>query len=266
MINLFQYDDETKAQAHSAIKQLERDVIKQIDAHRYGVILVDAEGNTIAINQQWQRLYLLPFQEVKDYNMLEDKNLQRKHIWSAIQGAFNGTDGVIEENYFSPVEWGKQGRSRWTEGHCLPIFGKEGKREHLLGTALILNDVTELKQSVLEVERLRQMVTEMNSRQISVLSRLNMQTPAKQLSAKARPKTMPEAQSILERARSIPRREREIFELLASGYSVKEVADHLDLAAKSVYTYRARLMQRLGIGSSVELAIAWRELHEPSEV
>jgi DNA-binding NarL/FixJ family response regulator len=42
-------------------------------------------------------------------------------------------------------------------------------------------------------------------------------------------------------------RQREVLQLIAEGLSSKEIACRLDLAAKTVETHRAELMQRLGI-------------------
>lgn len=42
-------------------------------------------------------------------------------------------------------------------------------------------------------------------------------------------------------------REREILQLVAEGKSSFEIADILSLSAKSVDTYRSRLMQKLGV-------------------
>ncbi|HLK37396.1 MAG TPA: response regulator transcription factor [Polyangiaceae bacterium] len=48
-------------------------------------------------------------------------------------------------------------------------------------------------------------------------------------------------------------REREVLELVAEGYTNREVARDLGLSVKSVETYRARLMEKLGLCSRAEL-------------
>jgi DNA-binding NarL/FixJ family response regulator len=42
-------------------------------------------------------------------------------------------------------------------------------------------------------------------------------------------------------------RQREILQLIAEGYTTKEIASRLDLSVKTVETHRTQLMQRLGI-------------------
>jgi two-component system response regulator NreC len=48
-------------------------------------------------------------------------------------------------------------------------------------------------------------------------------------------------------------REREVLELVAEGYTNREVSRDLGLSVKSVETYRARLMEKLGLSSRAEL-------------
>lgn len=49
-------------------------------------------------------------------------------------------------------------------------------------------------------------------------------------------------------------REYEVMKLIASGQSVKEIASTLALGDKTVFTYRARLLEKLGLKSDVEVA------------
>ena len=49
-------------------------------------------------------------------------------------------------------------------------------------------------------------------------------------------------------------REREVFDLLVKGDSVKEIAFKLELSHKTVHVHRANLMEKLGVSNDVELA------------
>ena len=48
-------------------------------------------------------------------------------------------------------------------------------------------------------------------------------------------------------------REGEVLELVAQGYTNQQIADHLGLSVKTVETYRARLVEKLGLQSRAEL-------------
>jgi DNA-binding NarL/FixJ family response regulator len=52
---------------------------------------------------------------------------------------------------------------------------------------------------------------------------------------------------------SLSDREAQVFELLALGYRNGEIAEQLDLSVKTVETYKARLMQKLGLRSRAGL-------------
>jgi len=53
---------------------------------------------------------------------------------------------------------------------------------------------------------------------------------------------------------SLSLREREVLQLFAEGYSVKDVASKLDLSPKTVETHKYNIMEKLGASSVVELA------------
>lgn len=48
-------------------------------------------------------------------------------------------------------------------------------------------------------------------------------------------------------------REKEVLRLIALGYSNKEIAGQLGLSAKTIETYKARLIEKLGLSSRAEL-------------
>ena len=45
----------------------------------------------------------------------------------------------------------------------------------------------------------------------------------------------------------LTKREREVLRLMAQGWRTKEIAETLDISAKTVETYRARIMMKLRI-------------------
>jgi two-component system, NarL family, invasion response regulator UvrY len=53
---------------------------------------------------------------------------------------------------------------------------------------------------------------------------------------------------------TLSNREYEVMKLIAAGKSVKEIAGELSLGDKTVFTYRARLLEKLGLKSDVDIA------------
>lgn len=54
-------------------------------------------------------------------------------------------------------------------------------------------------------------------------------------------------------ASQLSKREREVLLMVAQGYTNRQVAERLDLSVKSVESYRARLLEKLGLQTRVEL-------------
>lgn len=54
---------------------------------------------------------------------------------------------------------------------------------------------------------------------------------------------------------TLSHREHQVFRLLASGHSVSEIGAQLGLAANTVSTYRARILEKTGTKNDVELAL-----------
>jgi two-component system, NarL family, response regulator NreC len=61
------------------------------------------------------------------------------------------------------------------------------------------------------------------------------------------------AESVLDRYDTLSPREREIFQLVAEGYSTKEIADLLSISPATVETHRAHILRKLDIHNTAEL-------------
>jgi two-component system, NarL family, invasion response regulator UvrY len=49
-------------------------------------------------------------------------------------------------------------------------------------------------------------------------------------------------------------REYQVLRLLAAGKTTRQISAHLSLSTKTVSTYRARLLEKMGMKNSAELA------------
>jgi len=56
----------------------------------------------------------------------------------------------------------------------------------------------------------------------------------------------------LEGLKNLPPRLRQVLEMLAAGWNIKEAADHLGISQKTAEIHRAKLLKRLGLRSVVE--------------
>ena len=54
---------------------------------------------------------------------------------------------------------------------------------------------------------------------------------------------------------SLSEREFQVFRTLASGRTVSQVADLLHLSVKTISTYRARVLEKMGLETNAELTV-----------
>ena len=60
--------------------------------------------------------------------------------------------------------------------------------------------------------------------------------------------------ALQQRVARLTHREREVMELLVKARSTKEIASELNINAKTVFVHRARVMEKMGVDSLVELS------------
>jgi DNA-binding NarL/FixJ family response regulator len=63
------------------------------------------------------------------------------------------------------------------------------------------------------------------------------------------------AKGVTDRFDTLSEREREVFQLIAEGYTNKEVADLLHISPATVETHRAHVMEKLDLHSTAELVL-----------
>ena len=66
----------------------------------------------------------------------------------------------------------------------------------------------------------------------------------------------------------LSQRERQLFESLGDGRSMKQIAKQMAISVKTVETYRARLKQKLEVGEGthiVRMAKEWRSLERADD-
>ena len=64
------------------------------------------------------------------------------------------------------------------------------------------------------------------------------------------------ARGVTDRYDTLSEREREVFQLIAEGYTNKEVADLLHISPATVETHRAHIMEKLDVHSTAELVLS----------
>lgn len=249
-------------QALGLMKQIEEIKARLVTNLDHSVEAYTPAGDAIYVNAGWQNLWGMDPSVMKGYNILQDKNLHTKVTWHAIKAGFSGTAGCTPEAHFTPEEIGMPGRERWTDGFISPVFNSDNE---LASVLLHLRDITNMKVALSEITELRNKIQALQFQYEAITERLDAVTGVGAGDAASqRLQGLPKKAELTERAALLSPREKEIFALLAADKPVKEIAYDLQLGSKSVYTYRVRLMTKLGLGSDIQIAAAWRELNGES--
>ena len=109
------------------------------------------DGRCVLVNRAWQELWGSVPEDVRDYNVLSDPQLESSGVGEVLRGAFAGQTVSLPPIYYDPAKTGRPGRPRWVVEQFYPVQNLDGK---LLEMVLIQQDVTELKLAEQERGRL----------------------------------------------------------------------------------------------------------------
>lgn len=105
------------------------------------------DGETVMVNAAWESFWRIKFSQLKRYNILKDKQLEKAGIMPEIKRGFKGEivtipakEYVLERSV--PIKGAVQ--SKWVAGNMFPIKDKKGKITHIV---LQHKDVTLQKET-----------------------------------------------------------------------------------------------------------------------
>ncbi|MCW3051949.1 MAG: luxQ 5 [Chthonomonadales bacterium] len=107
------------------------------------------DGRTLQVNRAWEQLWGLTLADVRDYNMLEDRQLAEKGILPFILKAFAGESVALPPVLYDPEQTLPHRTTntespRWTQAFMYPVKDEVGG---ILELVLIHEDITEQRQA-----------------------------------------------------------------------------------------------------------------------
>ncbi|MEP7318437.1 MAG: PAS domain S-box protein, partial [Panacibacter sp.] len=129
-----------------------RSIIEQFP---YPVINYAPDGSCIGVNKSWETMWQDKRDNVKGYNILEDKQMMGSVLAQYVEKAFKGETSVSEPYFYDPVLIGQKGRKRWMVMTLFPLKDQSGE---LLEVILILQDITESKKTEQQLSREKQLL------------------------------------------------------------------------------------------------------------
>lgn len=138
--------------------------------------LLDMEGRTISVNRAFEELWGLTLEQLADYNILQDPQLEAAGIAPGLRRAFAGEALELPEIPYDPNET-LPGMSsnpetlKWTSAVAYPLKGPDGDLREI---ALVHRDITEKKRAE---DKLEQQKTLLESLTESVLDGILIVSP-----------------------------------------------------------------------------------------
>jgi PAS domain S-box-containing protein len=130
-----------EADAHREWEDRFRSLMEQAP---FSVQLLATDGRTIRVNRAWEELWGLTLEQLSDYNMLEDRQLEEKGILSFIRKAFEGEASHVplieyDPNATIPDRTRHRDPKRWVSSVAYPLKDAAGRVREVV---IVHEDVT----------------------------------------------------------------------------------------------------------------------------
>ncbi len=145
----FTRDVTHRRQAEQALRENEKRYRALMQQSPWSVQVFAPDGRTVSVNQAWVDLWGVTFEQVADYNILQDPQLEAKGIRPCIVRAFAGETVQIPPIAYDPNAT-LPGRTRhaepvrWVSATAYPVKNDAGE---LTEVVLIHNDITARRQA-----------------------------------------------------------------------------------------------------------------------
>ncbi|HKP11032.1 MAG TPA: PAS domain-containing protein [Blastocatellia bacterium] len=138
-----------RGQAEGAGIESEAQFVEFTEQAPFSVQVLATDGRTVRVNRAWEELWGITLEQISDYNILEDLQLEAKGIAPYIRRAFGGEAVEIPAISYDPNETlpnrtRHQDPSRWVSAVAYPLRDPEGR---VRGVVLIHRDITDSKRA-----------------------------------------------------------------------------------------------------------------------
>ena len=113
----------------------------------FSIQLFSPDGRTVRVNRAWEKLWGIDADQIFDYNVLEDPQLEAKGVVASLRRAFSGVPVEIpaveyDTNVSVPHLTQGPGTRRWVSAVAYPLLGAAGEVQEVV---LIHQDITARK-------------------------------------------------------------------------------------------------------------------------
>jgi PAS domain S-box-containing protein len=121
----------------------------------FGIQVLAPDGHTVRVNRSWEKLWGVTFDEIADYNILEDPHLEAKGVTPYIRRAFAGEAVTIpafeyDPNEIFPERMQHEDARRWVSAVAYPLMDATGQVREVV---LVHDDITARRRAEDEREK-----------------------------------------------------------------------------------------------------------------
>jgi PAS domain S-box-containing protein len=135
-----------------ALQESQERFRRMVEQSPLSVQILAPDGKTLQVNPAWEKLWGATLADLKDYNILQDEQLEQRGVLPIIRRAFDGETLHIPAIAYKPEFGAYAGQDRWSRAFIYPVKVDGVLRE----VVLIHEDITEkvtAEQALSESER-----------------------------------------------------------------------------------------------------------------
>jgi PAS domain S-box-containing protein len=134
-----------------ALKESEEQFRTLMEQSPLSIHIMTPEGITVEVNKAYEDLWGLKQEDIKDYRLLEDKQIEALGIMPIMKEGFAGKAASFPPVYYKCLDSVGKGNARWIQGKIYPIKNKINK---IINVVLVYEDITQKVQAGEEKKKL----------------------------------------------------------------------------------------------------------------
>lgn len=150
----FMTDITERKRAADKLRESEERFINLVEQSPLSIQILDTSGKTLKVNKAFEELWGVAFEQMRDYNILEDEQFDKIGIREHLKKVFSGESLSFPPAEFTPQTGSFVGRRRVVQATAYPIRDKSGT---IQSVTMIHQDITDRKQAE-EALRLKNLV------------------------------------------------------------------------------------------------------------
>lgn len=133
-----------RRKADEALRESEERFKSLVEQSPLSIQIFDPVGKTVQINQAYQDLWGVTLEDIRDYNVLHDEQLERSGLMTYLKRGFAGEAVSIPPVEYDAKDTVGKGYKRWIRANIYPVKDNLG---NIRNVVLVHEDITELKRS-----------------------------------------------------------------------------------------------------------------------